>query len=159
MKKILILTLALMMVLSIVACSGGNSGSKAYVFSYKGEDLKIDDKAQDVLDAIGTPLQSQELGTCGIGDKDKLFVYQDFRVETYQMKGVDYFYRISLLTDQVSTKEGVSIGDNEAKVLDAYGDPDKRDTGVFTYEAKGMNLLIHFDANSTVKSIVYMRAE
>lgn len=158
-KKILILTLALLMILPLAACEGGSSGGKAYVFSYNGEDLKIDDKAQDVLDAIGTPLQSQELGTCGIGDKDKLFVYRDFRVETYQMKGVDYFYRISLLTDQVSTKEGVSIGDGEKAVLDAYGEPDRRDTTVFTYEAKGMNLLIHFDSNSTVKSIVYMRAE
>ena len=161
MKKLLILTLVLSMIFSLSACDGnkGASKNKAYVFSYGGEELKIDDEAQDVLDAIGAPIQSQELGTCGIGDKDKLFVYRDFRVETYQMKGVDYFYRISLLTDQVSTKEGIFIGDEKQKVLDVYGEPDKSETSVFTYEAKGMNLLIHFESDSTVKSIVYMRAE
>lgn len=159
MKKILIFTLCLLMVVSFIACDGGSSGGKAYTFSYNGQKIAIDDKAQDVLDAIGTPIQSQELGTCGIGDKDKLFIYQDFRIETYQMKEVDYFYRITLLTDQVSTEEGVAIGNTQQKVLDTYGEPATRDTSAFTYEAKGMNLVIHFDANSNVKSIVYMRSE
>ncbi|MBQ9760908.1 MAG: hypothetical protein IJW16_06125 [Clostridia bacterium] len=158
MKKLLIVLLALTAIVCTVSCNGG-AGDGAYTFTVNGQKLAIDAKAQETLNAVGAPISSQELGTCGIGDKDKLFIYADFRVMTYQMEGVDYFYQIELLTDLVSTEEGIAIGATEQAVIDAYGEPDTRDVSAFTYAAKGMKLVLHFGAESTVKSIVYMRAE
>ena len=158
MKKILLIVLALTAVLCTVAC-GGASSDEGYAFTYKGQKLVIDAKAKTVLSAIGAPNSSYETGTCGRGDKDRMYVYSDFRVTTAEIDGEEYFEQIELLSDQVSTAEGVSIGDAKQAVLDAYGDPDKTDSGMLTYKAGAMNLYVYLDGNQNVKSILYKFAE
>lgn len=155
MKRTLLLLLALTAILCAVACSG----SKMYAFTYNGQKMEIDAKAKDVLAAVGTPLSTFETGTCGRGDKDRMYVYADFRVTTAEIDGEEYFEQIELLSDQVSTEEGISIGSSKQAVLDAYGEADKTDVGMLTYQSKSMNLYIYLDENQTVKSILYKFAE
>ncbi len=156
MKKTITLLLTLAMLFCIVSCSETKG---AYTFTYNGNKIAIDEKAESTLAAIGTPVTSQELGTCGIGEKDKLFVYKDFRIMTYQMDGVDYFYQIELLTDQVVTEEGIAIGAAADAVSAAYGTPETSDTGEYTYSSNGVDLIFYFSADQTVSRILYKRAE
>ena len=157
MKKILALLLALTALLCAVACDGG-SADEGYTFTYKGQKMVIDAKAKDVLSAVGAPTP-HETGTCGRGDKDRMYIFADFRVTTSEIDGVEYFEQIELLSDQISTEEGISIGDTKQAVLDAYGEPNNTDASMLTYEAGSMNLYVYLTANGTVKGILYKFAK
>lgn len=157
MKKIICILLALITLLAFSACTNETDtpAEKSYSLTYNGQTLKIDAKAEESLTALGAPKNYQELPTCGKGDLDKLYDFGSIRVRTYQLNGVDYISVIELMDDLVSTPEGLSIGSTQQKALDTYGEATKKTDLAWIYHATGMDLEIHFNADQTVKSIVY----
>ena len=161
MKKLICVLLTVVALLTFVACGGENGGENtsqtkaAFTLSYNGQTVKIDAKADAVVSAWGEPKKYQELPTCGIGDLDKLYDYGSVRIRTYQVDGVDYISVIELMDDLVETAEGVAIGSGKDLVSQKYGTADKTTAVAWTYCAEGMDLEIHFNADDTVKSIVY----
>lgn len=156
MKKIMIALLALAMLLCAASCTEAGG---AYAFTYNGVRLVIDEQADEKLAAIGAPVSTYETGTCGRGDRDRMYVYADFRVTTAEIDGVQYFEAIELLSDQASTEEGVTIGSSKQAVLDAYGDPTKSEGDTLQYSSGSVNLYFYLAGNQTVKSILYKFAK
>ena len=161
MKKILCLILAIAALICVVGCKENQPADEkaAYTFVYNGQSFAIDGAAKSVIDAIGFSAPSP-VPTCGIGDMDRLYLSEGggLQVRTYELDGVEYFYTIMILSDSVSTKEGIAIGDSQQKVIDTYGEPTQKDAAAYIYSAKGMTLTF-FLQNEMVNKIVYMRAE
>ena len=161
MKKIICLILAICALICFAGCKDKTTEEEKtpYTFVCNGQEFAIDGAARAVIDAVGFSEPSQ-VPTCGVGDMDRIYlsIGGGLQVRTYELDGVEYFYTIMILDDNVSTKEGIAIGDSSQKVIDTYGEPSKKDAAAYTYSAKGMTLTF-FLQGETVNKIVYMRAE
>ena len=161
-NKIICLLIALLCATAVfTACNGSsddNGGSSAGVFAvtYKDTVIKLDADAKAVLEALGDPKYTDNLGDCGgIGVQTK-YTYDDIAINTLKEKDGEKIHKISLLNDLVSTSKGISIGSDEASVKEAYGTPSAEENGKLTY--KSVNLELEFTIkNGSVNAINFRR--
>ena len=162
MKKYLVLfTMILTMLLTACGGSGNNAGSSngsdsganagtqtdsqqetvkvGYVFSYEGVDVIVDQKADEIIAALGEPRSYYEAASCAFDGLDKIYTYSSFQIYTYPIDDVDYISAVVLKDDMVATAEGVAIGDDLQKVKDTYGEWTE-EQGMYVYTKDGMKL-------------------
>ncbi|MBR5529610.1 MAG: hypothetical protein IKU57_03955 [Oscillospiraceae bacterium] len=169
MKKILMITLALCMVLSMVACGGsetpagneGNSGNAAstpaadsYTFTYKGVELKLYAEAEPILTALGEPTKYTETASCAFDGLDKTYYYGNLYVQTYPENGKDYIYGWWFADDTLTTAENIYIGSTQAEVEAAYGADTFNGTSAYTIK-KGEGSLSIIMKDGIVQEIQY----
>lgn len=172
MKKIVLIVLALVMVLSLCACGGtdGNGGEtqpttdiepKDTVTSPKGYSLNIDGvtfgigmDAEKVVAELGAcePVISESCGDMG-GD-DYEYNYTDYVIYANNGGGSVRIYCVELNSDMVETAEGISPSATVDEVKEAYGDPTSESSANLIYEKDGMEL-IFFLKDGAVDAIQY----
>ena len=160
--KILCAILALLCIGSvIVACDNStdkdvSASGGTFGIVYKDITIKLDEKAESILSKLGEPKYTDNLGDCGgIGVQTK-YTYDDIAVNTLKEKDGEKIHKIALLNDLVSTSKGISIGDDEASVKEAYGTPSAEANGKLTY--KSGNLELEFTLkDGNVTAINYRR--
>ena len=170
MKKKALAVLAAGCMLALCACGGkkidnsGATGTEAsanavtsggYVFSSGSAQVVIDAPAADIIEKLGTPVEQYEAPSCAFGDLDKVWTYNGFRVDTYQIDGVDYILDVVFTDDSVTTAEGVRIGDTLDAVKNAYGEPTTVDGTQAVYDKDQMKLTFLLNGDA-VKSVQYL---
>lgn len=166
MKKALIVILSVLMVAGLCACGGNSAGSTGevnaptsgaggYIFESKGASIEIDAKMADIEAALGEPKSFFESESCAFGELDKVYTYSGFRIDTYQIDGVDYVSDVIFTDDTISTPEGLAIGDSADKAKELYGNPAIEDDSRLVFEKGNMKLVCLLDG-TTVKTIEYM---
>ena len=164
-KRILCLILALatltLLASTFVACDGaednseGGSSNPFYV-NYKDVKIELDKKAEGVIDKLGEPKYSDNLGDCGgIGVQMK-YTYADITVNTLKEKDGEVIHKIGFLNDLVSTPKGITIGSSEADVREAYGNPTSEENGKLTYKSGDLELEFSIKDGS-VSAVNYRR--
>lgn len=140
MKRLYILSLALLLTLSLAACGGdgqsgggsvsGGSGAPSpkagsqLVFTYKDCPLPMNAEFGPLKDYLGEPDSYFEAASCAFDGLDKTFTYGGVEIITYpdeDKEGVDYISSVRLLDNSVSTPEGVTIGSTAEEVAAACG--------------------------------------
>ena len=164
-RRILCLTLALvcaiMLASALVACNDGgeeNEGgaSNPFFVNYKDTKIELDKKAEGVLEKLGEPKYSDNLGDCGgIGVQMK-YTYDDITVNTLKEKDGEVIHKIGFLNDLVSTPKGISIGSSEDDVRAAYGTPSSEENGKLTYKSGDLELEFTVK-NGSVSAVNYRR--
>lgn len=176
MKKLLVLVLALTAALALCACGekeitgGGDGGADkpagtevaaptggagGYIFSSKGTKVEIDAPMEAIEKSLGEPASYFEAESCAFGELDKTYTYSGFRIDTYQIDGVDYVCDVIFTDDTITTPEGAAIGDSVDKVKEVYGEPTKEDDVRMIYSSGDMKL-VFLKEGTTVKTIEYM---
>ncbi len=158
MKKAVCLLLSILMLVALCACDGGAPSKKSFGVKLDGVEVKIDAKAEPILEALGTYSSYDQSPTCAFEGFDKVYGYGDFEVETYTMDGVEYIRAMHLLSDTCKTAEGVSIGDSEEAVEKAYGDASSKTATALTYEGDGMKLVFLLK-DGKVATVQYLKIE
>lgn len=160
-KKILSCMLCMLMLFTCVACSNTNaSASKAYVFSYNGAEIAIDDELDGVLAALGSYDRHETSPSCN-HDGDAHFYYYGTKIEleSYPKNGKDLLYKITLFDDTVKTAEGIRIGDTKDAVIKAYGDAAEEKGTALRYRAGDMYLQFNFTKDGLVSQIQYLHPD
>lgn len=173
MKKILAAVLIMIAALALVACGSGKEGDNGgdapnpnataapaspaggYIFEADGVKVEIDSKMADIEDALGEPKSYFESESCAIGDLDKVYTYNGFRIDTYQIDGVDYVSDVVFTDDTVKTPEGAYIGDSVDDIKGMYGDPATEDDKRIVYEDGNMKL-VFLVTDGRVETIEYL---
>ncbi len=173
MKKILLVLLAALMVTGLCACGGGNpesngggdnagadvsaptSGAGGYIFVSDGVNVEIDTKMADIESDLGEPKSYFESQSCAFGELDKVYTYSGFRIDTYQIGGVDYISDVIFTDDTISTPEGAAIGDSADRIKELYGEPTTEDDNRLVYASGDMKLAFLLD-DGTVTTIEYL---
>lgn len=149
MKKFMCMLLASVMVMGLAACGsndandkGTTSDSDGYVFSYNNVDVKMDQKAEEVVKKLGDA-KYFEAPSCADNSVGKTYTYGDGKVEvgTYQSNGADLVGYVYVKDASIPTKEGVKVGDTVDAIKKAYADA-KDNAGV--YECKKGNMTLKF---------------
>ncbi len=160
------LALALMCAFFAVACNddtegesgvGGadDKGVKVYV-KYNGVTVKMGEKADDVIKALGEPQKKTEIGDCG--GLGALVKYSYASLEIYVVESKDngnVIDQITLRDDIVTTPEGVAIGMSVSDAKAALGEPDNATDKALEYKNGKYVLKIGFDGD-TVNEINYI---
>ena len=167
MKRIIALTLALLLVFALTAC-GGNSGigetkptesteptGTTYSFTYGQTKMTMHQDAAAILAALGVPKSYSESGSCAFDGLDKTYFYGSFYLQTYPMGDADKIYCIWFVDDSVSTEEGIYIGATQAQVSAAYGDEGYNGSNAYVLKTDNCILTIILE-NGIVNSIQYL---
>jgi len=179
MKKFWIVLLTLCMLISLAACgsdpadntgsTGSTSGNtegtsattgkepvvnEAFVFTYKGVQIKLHANMAPILAALGEPKSYTEQASCAFEGLDKTYYYGGFYIDTYPIGDQDYVYDFWFADDSVATAEGIFIGATKAQVEAAYGADKFNGSNAYNItEGDGMLTIILTDG--VVSSIQY----
>ena len=154
-KKLIGLLLTMLCVVSLAACGGGNSEggndgsnntptgntSSGYTFEYNGVSVSVDTDIETILDKLGEPSSVFEDPSCAGQGTD--FVYRYSGVDIYTSPSKDCDKAIStilIVSDEVETPEGITIGSTQEDVEAAYGTDYSNHNGMLTQEKGGMKL-------------------
>lgn len=162
MKKLFAILLAVAMMLSIAACAPTNEenpGSTepiqdSFTFTYNGVKIALNAPAEEVIAALGEPLEYSESTSCAFDGLDKQYKYASFYLETYPLNGKDYIYGWWFVDDLVQTEEGICIGASYADVEAAYGPEDYNGSNAFRVNVGSGSLTIILE-DGVVTSIQY----
>lgn len=156
MKRISIILLAAVMLLSLVGCGSTDIDPQEenFTFTYNGTKITLGAEAAPIIDALGEPRSYTEEPSCAFEGMDKTYYYGSFYLSTYPMDGKDYVYNLWFADDGVSTDEGIRIGSTQSQVEDAYGKECFNGTTSFVL-TKGQSRLMILIEDDTVSSIRY----
>ena len=179
MKRIFVLILALVAVLCLCACGGsGNADAEiigggaqggsvdmgqapedakedtadegVYSFTFEGTELIPGEK----FDASVLP-EAQNVFTvpsCALEGTDNVYSYGTIEVTAYNEGEGEYIYSVYFVDANITTNEGLALGDTKDKVIELYGENFTDNNGEYTYK-KGNTLLVIVFQNDTVLSI------
>ena len=169
MKKLIPLTLAIILLLSLAACgSGGDKtvtdpsvnthpSGTTFTFSPDGIDITIGAAAEPVLAALGEARGQEEQESCALDAVDVRYDYVSFYLTvTYpEGQGEAYVTGILLRNDDYATAEGVRIGSPRAQVQSLAGGNYREANNFYIYTGGRSELKISFDADDEVNQIMY----
>lgn len=129
-----------------------------YSFASNGVVFTVDMLAADIIAALGEPTSYFEAPSCAFNGLDKTYSYPDFQIETYEGEGGDRISTIILVSDLVSTREGVCIGDDASVLADKYPAATAEEDTMVKYEKNGVCLLFILE-DGVISSIQYSMSE
>lgn len=128
-----------------------------YYFEHNGVKIYMDDEAKPILEKLGDPpFGTFESPSCAFQGIDRTYYYNGFEVYTYTEGDDDkeYFFTVRLMSDAVSTTEGVSIGDKAEKVIETYGKEYTETSNQYVYADQNSKLSFKI-VNGEVTDIEY----
>lgn len=181
MKKIIVLTLALTLLLALTACgepvvkeggstptptqqllndptpsesAGTQQSSETMAFVHNGVTIPMNAPAADIVTALGEAKSYTEETSCAFVGLDKTYYYGSFYLQTYPEGDKDFVYCLWIVDDSVSTPEGLYIGAPQSLVESALGAAAFNGTNAYTV-TKGEGRLTVILENGAVSSIQY----
>lgn len=174
-KKLISLMLVVMICMfSLIACGGDDSGdgnkdgndgnaantpsgsSSGYTFEYKGTSISVDSDIDAILEKIGEPSSKFEAPSCAGQGTDFIYTYSGFEIDTSPSESItNAIAAIIIVSDEVETPEGITIGSTKEDVEAAYGTDYTESNGMMTYKKGNMKLNILIK-NNVVDSVQYM---
>ncbi len=146
MNKKIISALALVLLLTFAFTAVGcnedentnSTGNDPYKIVANGTEIQLGDKADGVIDDLGTIVAVNDAGNCGGRGKTTIYYYEGFDVTVVDYEDGDAIVdKINLTDDRVETSQGVYIGSDKSDVIDAYGDPTETKNGALIYRKDG----------------------
>lgn len=156
MKKISILLLAAVMLVSLLGCDSSDATPRQdnFTFTYNGTQIMLNADAAPIVDALGEPKSYTEEPSCAFDGMDKTYYYGSFYLSTYPLDGKDYVYSIWFVDDSVATEEGIRIGNTQAEVEAACGIDCSNGSNAYTQTKENSRLTIIL-TGGLVSSIQY----
>ena len=165
---------ALMMAaaLTLSACGGssesaGSTGAAettaGYGFTYEGHRYVPGMDAEEALSLLGEPTASRDVNNCARGAVRKAYSYGDRDFEVFadldESETKDVIKTITLMSENVSTEEGLSVGDEESRITEVYPDCTE-ENGEYTAQKDGTEVVVSINKlRGTVSYITYQTAE
>lgn len=152
--RIIAISLVLIFSLGLLVACGAQTEDDIFAVKYGDTTVRLGDKAESTLDALGKPVSSQSTGNCGGLGESVRHEYASLVLGVVDYEDGDTVVdNIELKNDSAETAKGIYIGSSEADVRSKYGDPDSSNGRSLRYESDDM--LLEFGiTDGTVSSIV-----
>ena len=142
-----------------MACTCYAAESKdTYTFSFNGVEYSLGMEANAAKATLGEAKASRDVNNCANGYVNKAYIYgetQDFEVLIEQDEhGREVVSNITLLTDKVTTEEGLKVGDPESRIRQIYPNA-RKGFGTYTVLLGDSSLYIR-TANGKISFISYI---
>lgn len=93
----------------------------------EGVEYSLLGEASGLIAALGEPSAFSEAPSCLYEGTDKTYEYDDLIIYTITKGGVDLIDGIDLISSRYPTLRGVSVGNDQASIIAAYGEPAQAD--------------------------------
>ena len=123
-----------------------------YSFTANGVEL-IPGTAFDPT-VLGEPAFTYEVPSCAIEGTDNVYNYETFEVTAYDDGTGEVIYSIYFLDPNLTTGEGLALGDSADKVTELYGDNYAQEGNSRIYSGE-LGLLYVIEQDGVVVSIEY----
>lgn len=164
MKKIAILLLAVLMLMSLCACGADSAPEdttpqtkplEGYAFVYKGVELMPG--AEFDAAALPEPEYTYTAPNCAFDGNDTVYNYVDIEVAVYDDGKTAVIQSVYIINPNLTTPEGLALDDDLAKVKQIYGE-DYTVEGAEWQFAKGKMILGILTQDNFVASMEYRLA-
>ncbi|MCX4249593.1 MAG: hypothetical protein OSJ65_07545 [Bacilli bacterium] len=106
--------------------------------------------------SIASIPEKSELPSCALEGMDHVYKYEDLEITANVKDGKETIYSVYFITENVTTPEGVKIGDSKTKLLETYGSDFQDDVSLITYTSDNGKVKLNFQIeNNTVSGIEY----
>ena len=156
MKRISLLLLAAIMLLSLVGCGSTDIDPQEenFSFTYNGIKITLGAEAAPIIDALGEPRSYTEEPSCAFEGMDKTYYYGSFYLSTYPLNGKDFVYSFWFADDSVATEDGIRIGSTKAQMETIFGANCFNGTNSYM-QSKGESKVVYLLEDGLIKSIQY----
>jgi hypothetical protein len=107
------------------------------MLTYKGADIYLGGKLDDLIAKVGEPVGRHETADCAFGAIGYTVDFRDsstyLRLTTTQFDGVDCIMTIEFMDDSIKTNEGLQLGDSQDKVTGIFGEPQETQGAIWKY--------------------------
>ena len=156
MKRISLILLAAVMLLSLVGCGSTDIDPQEenFTFTYNGTKITLGAEAAPIIDALGEPRSYTEEPSCAFEGMDKTYYYGSFYFSTYPLNGKDFVYSFWFADDSVATEDGIRIGSTQAQMETIFGANCFNGTNSYM-QSKGESKVVYLLEDGLIKSIQY----
>ena len=151
MKKTINIFIAIFIIILLTTGCGETKNKESnenttYTFSYNSKNLVLGEEFKK--EEIGEPLDYSEVASCAFEGLDKTYTYEHFELTTFPDGDKDKIYSIYFLDNEITTNEGIKIGDTKEDLISKYGD------NLYAYKIDKTSLKFIIEDNSII-SIEY----
>ncbi len=145
----------LILFIPLILITGCNEEKKEDAFLVKYQNVDITPGNIFDSNTISLSVEKSEVPDCAFSDTGTalVYTYEDLEITTDNNNKI---YSVYYISPNISTKEGLSLGDKEEKIIDLYGKDYKKDSNEYKYIKNGITLSIIVN-NNTIKSIEYLK--
>ena len=181
MKKILILAIATVMLLCFTACNQEQPNDVPQItmgaqtnnnvenqntaettgeavtgepFAFTWNNVKLIPGAAFDASKLPEATSTYEVPSCALEGTDNVYNYDTFEVTAYNEGKGEYIYSIYLIDPNLTTPEGLALGDDLAKAVSLYGDNYTQEDTAYIYESAKTQLVLLLQDDAIV-SIEY----
>ena len=131
--------------------------SDNFVFKYKETEIRLGDKPDAVLSALGDAKNALDVPSCAHDGTDHVYTYDNIVLTVYSPAdgSGDYISDVRVISDLVATPEGVEIGMEITRAREIYGEADKATDKQWFYKRGTSEMIITYENNKIVE-IEYM---
>ncbi len=129
---------------------------KGYTCEFEeGFSVTIGAVADNLTEIFGEAMNIAEAPSCIHEGTDRIYTYNGFTLTTMpDGKGEDRIMEVSLLSDAVMLKGGVSIGSSAEDVKRLFGEDYTEQFGVLQFKKDGVIISVVLDEDACVSSLV-----
>lgn len=141
--------------MNLTACGGaaqtGNAAAQesaeetGYGFSFNGTRYQPGMDAEEALKLLGEPTGSRDVNNCARGAVRKAYSYGDGDFEVFADLNADetkdVVKTITLMSERVSTEEGLKVGDPVSRIQEVYPEA-KDEAGEYVADLDGIRIII-----------------
>lgn len=154
-KLMLVVLTTVALIVSMMACDGAQKDAEdALYVEYKGVKIVMGAEADEIIDALGEPIDCNEMGDCGGLGAQVLYSYPSLDIYVLESKNGNTIDEISFRDDIVTTPDGVYIGMDVDDAKDALGEPDSEDDRQLEYTKGDFSLIVTY-SEGLVNGIYY----
>lgn len=127
-------------------------GGAVFAFTYEGVDII----PAEPFDASKLPeaVSVYEVPSCALEGTDNVYNYETFEVTAYDEGDGEFVYSIYFIDPNLTTNEGLALGDDLTKAVDLYGESYEEVDGEYVYTNANTQLRLIVE-NEVVVSIEY----
>lgn len=148
--KILILIIPLLL---IFGCNKKEEKQQEKGFKVEFQNIEITPGFIFDSKKIKEEADISEIPNCAFGDTGIVYTYEELEITTDKNNKI---YSVYFISPNITTKEGLSLGEEEEKIEELYGKDYKKNNNEYLYSKNGINLSIIVN-NNLVKSIEYIK--
>lgn len=124
------------------------------VFAYVLEGVEIIPGEPFDASALPEAASVYTVPSCALEGTDNVYNYGTVEVTAYDEGEGEHVYSVYFIDPNITTPEGLALGDDMTKVVELYGEDYVEDGTSYTY-TKGNTMLIVIEQNGVVGSIEY----
>ena len=129
--------------------------SGLFCLTYEG--VKITPNEAFDASALPEALSLYTVPSCALEGTDNVYNYGAFEVTAYNEGNGEFVYSVYFMDPNMTTDEGLALGDDLNRVLELYGDDYTEESGTYVYTRSGTQLRLIVE-NDSVVSIEYRMA-